>query len=84
MPESRDSGQNGTVMAVFRSRSSSPRSRPLSPWSISNCHVPLRHSHSARTNCGRGYSSRGVCKMGLLWCKNLGAKREVIRLEGTN
>ena len=49
-----DSGQKGTRMRSFRSRLIRPRSRPLSPWSISNCHSPLRQSHFERTNCGRG------------------------------
>jgi len=63
-PESSDSGQNGTVIAPVSSRWSRPRSRPLSPLSISNCHSPLRHSQSGRANCGRGYSGRGMDMVG--------------------
>src|SRR6185312_11029512 len=59
MPESTDSGQKGTVILSCNFRVSRPRSRPLSPWSISNSQVPLRQSQSRRTNCGRGYSGRG-------------------------
>src|SRR5947209_17199965 len=60
MPESGDSGQNGTRIRSFNSRCNRPRSSPLSPASTSNCHSPFKHSQSERTNCGRGYSERGI------------------------
>src|SRR5699024_11188200 len=59
IPEACDSGANGTRISPASSRSTRPRSRPESPWSISNCHAPLRFNHSERTICGRGYSGRG-------------------------
>ena len=52
IPDSVDSGQNGTRMRPARGRSRKPRSRPESPASTSNSHSPLRHSQSLRTNCG--------------------------------
>src|SRR5713101_5801382 len=60
MPESGDSGQNGTRIRSFNSRSNKPRSSPLSPASTSNCHSPFKQSQAERTNCGRGYSERGI------------------------
>src|SRR5260370_7124532 len=60
MPESGDSGQNGRRIRSFNSRSNKPRSSPLSPASTSNCHSPFKQSQAERTNCGRGYSERGI------------------------
>ena len=59
-PDSLLSGQNGTVILPDSGRSFSPRSRPVSPESISNCHCPFRHNQSLRTNWGRGYSFLGI------------------------
>src|SRR5690606_19975349 len=63
IPDSSDSGQNGTTISPESSASFRPRSRPESPRSISNRQVPFRHSQSSRTNCGRGYSGRGVSEV---------------------
>ena len=59
-PDSADSGQKGTVILPDSGASLRPRWWPLSPGSVSNSHSPFRHSQSGRTNCGRGYSGRGI------------------------
>ena len=61
-PESELSGQKGTVIlpsneALF----CHPLSLPVRPKSNEYVHVPLRFTHSLRSNCGRGYSGLGVC-----------------------
>src|SRR5437868_14332350 len=49
---------------MMRLSSSSPKSQPISlplfASSVENSHSPFRFSHSRRTNCGRGYSGRGM------------------------
>lgn len=56
IPDAADSGANGTVISPASGRSSRPRSRPVSPWSISNSHCPFSVSQSGRTHVGRGCS----------------------------
>lgn len=54
-------GQKGTVMFLSNfSADCRRRSFPDLPKSKSNVQVPFRFSHCSRSNCGRGYSARGV------------------------
>ena len=61
MPESWLSGQKGTVIFCERPLESfQPRWSPVLLMSSSQVHWPLRFTQSARSNCGRGYSGRGI------------------------
>src|SRR5215207_1057791 len=72
IPDSSVSGANGTTIRCCSSRCATPRSRPESDRSISNCHSPFRHSQSGRTNCGRGCSERGCELSGVLGIEGSG------------
>ena len=55
------SGQKGTVICLLSfSALGRLRSLPDSPKSKSKFHVPFRFIHAVLSNCGRGYSGRGI------------------------
>src|SRR5688572_19966752 len=61
MPDRLDWYGKGTTMRPSSARPyCQPSERPLFASSKANSHSPFRFNHSARTNCGRGYSGRDV------------------------
>ena len=73
MPDKELSGQKGTIILLPKPVDFSyPCSAPLLPKSKMYVHVPFRLVHSDRSNCGRGYSGRGISAA--FTVKNIAAK----------